>query len=187
MRRRAIGVLLALFGCGADTGDVPGLAPPATAVAARAPHPPVTPTAGSPAIGDIWAVHDRMVHCLVAPRSCAVDAFTAPGSPAQADWSGWLVRRLATGFEAVAPRLPPQRALLRQWPTADAHHVTLCWVDDLVLQDVTAGRDFPVVVDDTVRTSFESWVLTVQQVAPRWRLAERVVDESMPGIAPWCR
>jgi len=187
MRRCSIGVLLALFGCGTHTGDVPGLAPPATAIAAGAPRPADPPTASSPAIGDIWAVHDHLVHCLVAPQSCAVDAFTAPGSPARADWSGWLVRRLATGLEAVAPRLPPQRAVLREWPTADAHHVTLCWVDDLVLQDVTAGRDSPIVVDDAVRTYFESWALTVHRVAPRWRLAERVVDESTPGIAPWCR
>jgi len=187
MRRCAVGVLLALFGCGTDAGDLPGLAPPGTAVAASIPRPPDAPTASSPTIGDIWAVHDHLVDCLVTPRSCAVDAFTAPGSPARADWSGWLVRRLASGLEAAAPRLPPQRAVLRQWPTADALHVTMCWVDDLVLHDVTAGRDSPVVVDDAVRTSFESWVLTLQQGAPRWRLAERVVDESVPGTAPWCR
>lgn len=185
MRRRWIGMIVALSGCASAHGELPGPGVvPAPAVAS--PVLDLLPVGSRPNLtaAEVWSLHDRLVACLMTPQVCEPSTFTAQDSAAEVDLWSMVDSRRASGLEARASTAPPQRRLLRRWPTGSVWHVELCWVDDLVLYQPGGPGDPTVMVDTTELTLDETWTVTHRDGSPV--LTTRMVTRMVPGVAPWC-
>jgi len=175
-----------LMACGGPGDDLPGIMfDPPTARAASVEATPATALTSTVVAAQVWALHDRLIDCVVKPADCEVHQVAAQGSAAHQDLDDFVQRRRLDGLEARPVSLPPVRHIERTWPTTDSVHVELCWVDDLVLMTPAAALGQPVILDDSALTLGETWSLTT--IDDAWRLDERRITRTEPGRASWCR
>lgn len=195
-----LAVVITALGLGAcaGAGELPGgvsdtpvtLAAPVVLTSLPVPPPTAGGSTGSSmewrvfTVGDLWALHDDFVVCLSTPPACDVASIAAEGSPAHADLSRLLEVRRRDGLWASAPSTPVQRQLGRLWWGSGSASAQWCWVDDLVLLDMSRGASSPIIVDDTEVALDEVW--TLRLVGDKWLLTQRHTTRRAQGVTSWC-